>query len=254
MNDVLAGHQLPDHPPLTPPLTQVERVVDTFIAPSQTFTDILRSTAWWLPFLLAVLVSLGVTFTVDRQVGFDRVVENTIHSSPKQEEQLSSLTPDQRAARIKGMAAGYRYTSYASPLFILLFSAIGALILWGTFNFGLGAHTTFAQMFCLWMYCSLPRLLGGILTVLTLAFGGNPDSFDLKNPVGTNLAYYLPDAAPSLRTALGFFDLIGIWNLVLLILGAAIVARVSRGKAAAVIVGWWLLILVVSVAATAVFS
>ena len=42
------------------PLSQVERVVDTFVAPTATFTDILRSTSWWLPFLLLVLVTTGV--------------------------------------------------------------------------------------------------------------------------------------------------------------------------------------------------
>ena len=235
-------------------LTQTQRVVDTFVAPSKTFTDILRSTAWWLPFLLALLVTIGVTFTIDRQVGFDRVVENTIHSSPKQEEQLASLTPEQRATRVRSMAAGYRYTSYGSPILILAFSAIGALVLMGTFNFGLGAHTTFAQMFCLWMYASLPRLLSGLLTIVTIAFGGNAEAFDLKNPVGTNPAYYLADASPWLKTALAFFDIIGIWNIVLLILGAAIVAKVSRGKAAAVILGWWVLIFIISIATTAAFG
>src|SRR5271170_6446194 len=92
-----------------PGLSQVERVVDTFIAPTKTFTDILRSTSWWLPFLLAVVVSLGVTYAIDKQVGFDRVVENVIQDSPKQEEQMSSLPPDQRASRMKTMAAGYKY-------------------------------------------------------------------------------------------------------------------------------------------------
>ncbi len=250
MNDVIAVQDQP----APEGLTQAERVLDTFLAPSRTFTDILRSTSWWLPFLLAVIVTLAVTFTIDRQVGFERVVENTLHASPKQEEQMASLPPDQRVARLKGMAAGYRYTSYGSPVFILVFSAIGALILWGSFNFGLGAHTTFAQMFCLWMYASLPRLLSGLLTILTLAFGGNSENFDLKNPVGTNLGYYLPDAAPWLKTALGFFDIIGIWTIVLLILGTAIVAKVSRGKAAAVILGWWVLIFIISIATTAAFS
>jgi hypothetical protein len=250
MNDVIAAQE----DPVRGRLSQTERVVDTFLAPTRTFADILRSTTWWLPFLLAVLVTIGVTFTIDRQVGFERVVENTIHSSPKQEEQLSSLTPEQRAARVKGMAAGYRYVSYASPVFILVFSAIGALVLWGTFNFGLGAQTTFAQMFCLWMYASLPRLLSGLLTVLTICFGGNAESFDLKNPVGTNLGYYLPDAAPWLKTALSFFDVIGIWSLILLVLGTAIVAKVSRGRAAAVIIGWWVLIFIISVATTAAFN
>jgi Yip1 domain len=237
-----------------PGLSQVERVVDTFIAPTKTFRDILRSTSWWLPFLLAVLVTIGVTFAIDKQVGFDRVVENVIHQSPKQEEQLASLTPDQRASQMTKMAAGYRFVSYGSPILILIFSALGALINWGSFNFGLGAQTTFGQMFCVWMYSSLPRLLSGLLTLVTVCFGGNTEGFDLKNPVGTNIAYYLPDAAPWVKTALSFFDVIGIWNLVLLVIGTSIVAKVSRGKAAAVVIGWWVLIMIVSVGATAAFN
>jgi len=235
-------------------LSQVERVVDTFIAPTKTFTDILRSTSWWLPFLLAVVVSLGVTYAIDKQVGFDRVVENVIQDSPKQEEQMSSLPPDQRASRMKTMAAGYKYVSYATPVIILIISAIGALVNWGSFNFGLGARTTFGEMFCVWMYASLPRLLSGLLTLVMVCFGGNAESFNLKNPVGTNLAYYLPDSAPWLKAALGFFDVIGIWNLVLLVIGTSIVAKVSRGKAAAIVVGWWVLLLILSVATAAATS
>lgn len=235
-------------------LSQMERVVDTFVAPSKTFTDILRSTTWWLPFLLAVVVSMGFAYTIDKQVGFDRVVENQIQTSQKQQDSLSGLTPEQRTARVHQMSIGYRYSTYASPVFILIFTAIGALGLWATFNFVLGAQTTFGQMFCLWMYCALPRVVSALLAILTLCLGGNAEGFDLKNPVGTNLAYYLTDAAPWLKTALSFFDLISVWVILLLILGTAIVAKVSKGKAAAVILGWWLVIFVLSVAATAAFS
>jgi Yip1 domain len=239
---------------IEPGLSQVERVVDTFIAPTKTFTDILRSTSWWLPFLLSVIVTICVTVVIDKQVGFDRVVENVLHQSPSQEERLASLTPDQRAVQVSKMAVGYRFTSYGSPILILVFSAIGALVNWASFNFGLGAKTTFGQMFAVWMYASLPRLLSGLLTIVTILFGGNAESFDLKNAVGTNVAYYLPDAAPWLKTALSFLDVIGIWNMVLLVIGCSIVAKVSRGKAAAIVVGWWVLILIVSVASTAAFS
>jgi hypothetical protein len=237
-----------------PGLSQVERVVDTFVAPTKTFTDILRNQSWWLPFLLTVVISLGVTFAVGHQVGWERVVETQIQTSPKQQDALASLTPEQRAGRVHGMAVGYRYTSYGFALLILLFAAIASLGLWATFNFALGAQTTFGQMFCLWMYCSLPKLLIGLVTILTLFFGGNAEGFDLKNPVGTNLGYYFPDAGAGLKAALGFFDVIGIWSMVLLIIGTAIVAKVSRGKAAAVIVGWWLLILIISAAAAAAFN
>jgi hypothetical protein len=235
-------------------LSEVERVVDVFVAPSKTFADILRSAKWWLPFVLMVIVTLGVTVTVDRQVGFARVAENQIHQSPKQEEQFNSLTAEQRAARLRGMAVGYRYTSYCSFLFILAFVAIAALLYWATFNFGLGARTTYGQMFALWMYASLPRLLTGLLTIVTLWFGADADGYDMRNPVGTNPAYYMPDAGQAIKAALGFFDLIGIWVLLLLIIGTAIVAKVPRGKAAAVVVGWWVFGLVVSVGMAVAFN
>ncbi len=235
-------------------LSEAERVVDTFVAPSKTFTDILRSASWWMPFVLLVLVTLGTTVVVDRQVGFERVAENQIHQSPKQEERMSSATPEQRAAQIRGMAKGYRYSSYASFLFILIFVAIGALLYWASFNFGLGASTTFGQMFAVWMYASLPKLLTGLLTIVTLLFGGNADSYDMRNPVGTNAAYFMPDSAPWVKAALGFFDVIGLWQLILLVIGTAIVAKVSRGKAATVVVGWWVVGLIVSVGVAAATS
>ena len=237
-----------------PGLSQMERVVDTFIAPSKTFTDILRNTSWWLPFLLLVLVTLGATYTVEKQVGWQRVTENQIHESPKQEEALATLTPEQRASRIQVSATVTRYISYGSFVLILVFVAIFALIYWASFNFGLGAKTTFGQMFAVCMYASLPKLLIGLLAILTLMFGNSADSYNLRNPVGTNLAYFMPDSGPVLKAALAFFDVIGIWQLVLLIIGMAIVAKVSTGKAAAVVVGWWVLGLLLSVGIAALTS
>jgi hypothetical protein len=235
-------------------LSEVERVVDTFIAPTKTFTDILRSTTWWLPLVLMVLVTVGVSFVVDKQVGYARVAENQIHQSPKQEDQFNQLTTEQRAARLRGMAVGYRYTSYASFVFILAFVAIVSLLYWATFNFGLGARTTYGQMFAVSMYASLPRLLSGVLTIITLLFGGDADGYDMRNPVGTNIAYYLPDVGPALKAMLSFVDIIGIWVLVLLIIGMAIVAKVPHGKAAAVVIGWWIVGLLLSIGGAVAFS
>jgi hypothetical protein len=237
-----------------PGLSQVERVVDTFVAPKKTFTDILRNTSWWLPFVLLVLVTLGTTVVVEKQVGWARVAENQIHQSPKQEEAIANLPPDQKASRMQITATIYRYTSYCSFAFILVFVAIFALIYWASFNFGLGAKTTFGQMFAVCMYASLPRLLIGLLTILTLLFGNSADSYDMKNPVGTNLGYFMPDSAPALRAALGFFDVIGLWQLALLVIGTAIVAKVSTGKAAAVVVGWWVLGMLATVGIAAATS
>jgi Yip1 domain len=235
-------------------LSQVERVVDTFIAPSKTFTDILRSTSWWLPFLLLVVVSFGATAVVEKQVGWVRVAENQIHQNPKQEEKMAGLTDAQKANQMGITAAIYRYTSYGAFVFILVFVGLFALIYWASFNFGLGARTTYGQMFAVCMYASLPRLLTALLSIVTLLFGGSADSYDMRNPVGTNLAYFMPDASPVVKTVLGFFDVIGLWQLALLVIGTAIIAKVSRGKAAAVIVGWWVIGMIVSVGIAVVTS
>ena len=244
----------PESASLQPPLSQTERVVDAFVAPSKTFADILRSTAWWLPFILLTIVTLAQIAVVDRKVGFDRVAENQVRLSPASEDRLNQLTPEARAHQMQVSARATRYISYASPVLILVFTAIGSLVLWGSVNFGLGANTTYAQMFALWTYAALPRLLTGILTIFTILFGGSPENFNFSEPVGTNIGYYMTDAAPWLKGALSFLDIIGLWNLALLVLGVSIVGRVKIGSAAAVVVGWWLLILIVSTGFRAAFS
>lgn len=235
-------------------LNQIERVVDVFVAPTATFRDILRSAAWWLPLVLMIVFSTASTFTVDRKVGFDRVAENQVNASPKQQEALAQLTPEERATQMHQRSVGTRYVSYAVPIIVLIFMLVYAAIMLGTFNFGLGARMTFGQSMAVSMYASLPYLLKSLLTIVTVGFGNSPESFDMQNPVGTNLAYYLPDAAPWLKTLLMQFDLIPLWTLALTVVGFKIVAKKSAAQSAAVVVGWWLLLVIVSVSATAAFS
>ncbi|HTH53927.1 MAG TPA: YIP1 family protein [Edaphobacter sp.] len=221
-------------------LSEVERVVDVFVAPSKTFTDILRNASWWLPFALILIMMLGSTITIDKTVGFARVAEVQIQQNPKQADRFNNLTAEQKATQLQGMEKGYRFSSYGSFLIVLIFVAIAALLYWATFNFGLGAQTTYKQMFAVWMYASLPRLITGVLSIVLLLAGVNTDSYNMQNPIGTNLAYYMQDSAPWLKTVLGFFDVIGLWVLALLVIGTAIVAKVPRAKAAVVVIGWWL--------------
>lgn len=229
-------------------LSEVERVIDTFTEPTKTFTDILRSTSWWLPFVLFAVLSLLSSFTIDMRVGFDTVAQNTMDTNPKQQEKMADLDAAQKATQLRLMAASYRYSSYAAPLFVLAVAALGALGLWGSFNFILGAKTTFRQMFAVWMYATLPRLLSAVLMIILLFIGDN-EGFQFRNPVGTNLGFYFPDAAPWLRTLMTAFDVVGLWVLALLVLGTSIVAGVKRSQAAMVVVGWWALFLVISIVA-----
>ena len=233
-------------------LSQVERVVDTFLAPSKTFADILRSTSWWLPFLLLVVVTMGSTFAIDQKIGFDRVAEQSVMQSAAAEDQMAQLTADQRAAAVHRIAAGQKYGSYGAAAIILIFVAIVALLNWASLNFGLGASTTFGQNFAVCMYAGLPKIFIGLLNIVFVYAGVNTENFDLNNPVGTNIGYYMTDSAHWLKMAGSFFDLFGLWSLVLMVIGLAIISKKSKGQAAMVAVGWWLIGMFIMVGITAV--
>lgn len=236
------------------PLSQGARVIDTFVAPSKTFNDIRRSASWWLPFVLMCIVSWASTFAVDRTVGFATVAQHEIEKNPSTAEQLQQLSPAERAQRYQVAATWTKGISYVFPIFILAIVAIEALVLWGSFNFGLGAQTTFPQMFAVVMYAGLPKLFIWILSVILLFAGINTDNYDMRNPVGTNIGYFLNDAPTWMKTAGSFFDVFSLWSLVLLIIGTAIISRKSKAQAAMIVIGWWAIVLVVSTAMAAIRS
>ncbi len=110
----------------------------------------------------------------------------------------------------------------------------------GVSTFVLGARTTYGQVFAVSWYAALPYLVTSLLGMITLLSGANVDAYDIRNPVGTNLAYYLPDAPPMVRATLTQADLIHLWSVVLTIIGMSIVAKKSIGQSAAMVVAWWL--------------
>lgn len=236
------------------PLSQVERVVDTFIAPTKTFTDLLRSTNWLLPFLLFMIVSAGFAFTVDKKIGFDSVAEQAIQQSPMAQDRMSSLSPADRAVAVHRQAVGTKYVSYVGGIFFLLFALIGALLNWASINFGFGAKTTFGQNFALQMFASLPLFLKSLVCIVVVAAGGGSENFNLQNPIGTNLGFYMTDSAAWIKAALTFFDIFGIWALVLAVIGLACISGKSKGQTAIVVFGWWFILMIIVTGFSAAFS
>ena len=235
-----------------PPLSQVERVVDTFVAPSKTFTDILRNQSWWLPFLLIVVIGYGFVFTVDKHVGWDQVLENSLKTNTSQSERIANAPAEQQASIRATMKASFRIFSYAFPVFIILYWLVAAVVMMGTLNFGFGGHAKYGELLAVFAYAGLPGILKSILSIVVLFAGLGAESFNLQNPVGTNLGYYLSPESPKWLISLGTsIDVFTIWTIILLILGCAVVAKIKRGPAAIAVVGWWLVLTLVSVGAAA---
>jgi hypothetical protein len=232
-------------------LSQIERVVDTFVAPGKTFTDIRRSTSWWLPFVLYMIVAAFFAFSVDKKIGYEAVAEQAVQQSQMAQDRMANLTADARAKAIHQQAVGTKYFSYASGILFLIFALIGALLNWATINFGFGAKTTFGQNFALQMYASLPMIVKSLLIAAFVFAGVGTDNFNMQNPIGTNVGFYMTDSAHWLKAAGTFFDLFGFWAMALSIIGLACISGKSKGQTAIVVVGWWLVLLLVVTGFTA---
>jgi hypothetical protein len=231
--------------PQTAPLSEGARIINTFIAPSKTFSDLQRKARWWVPWLLISVFSLAFIYTVDRQIGYEQVSANEIAKSSKRTEQLDKLPPDQKAKQLQISATITRIFSYGSPAVILLIYVIIAAVLLATFNLALGASVRFAVALAIVIYASLPAVLGALLGTVSIAAGASSGSldkeaFNIQNPVATNPAYFMnPTGNHFAYSMASMLDVFVIWTIILMGIGFACNSKVKRGSAMGVVAGWY---------------
>ncbi len=237
-------------------LSEPERVINTFIAPSKTMEDIRRNASWWLPFILTAIISSAFFFTIEKKVGFDQVVANQIAQSAKAQEQMDKMPPDQRERAMEMRAKGTKFfTIYLGWIFGLIAAVIVAAVLMATFNFGLGAEVKFKTALAIVMFSWLPSIARALLGIITLFAGSDPEAFNLNNPVATNLAAFMtPGQHPFLYGMGQMIDIVSIWIVFLLALGFAKNSKVKTGTAFGVVLGWYVLVSVVGAGIAAAFS
>jgi hypothetical protein len=240
-----------------PGLSQMQRVVDAFTAPSKTFTDIKNGhTSWWLPFVLFVIVGSGLWAIVNAKVTWPTVAENGVKMSPKAAEAMDKLPPEQRQSQMKISAMAQEGIWAVAPVFVLVFNLIATLALWPTINFGFGGKATFGKVLAVTWYAGLPGLIKLLIGGIGLFAGVAPDAFMPANPAGTNAGYYMnPVESNKVLFALATaIDPITIWTLVLIAIGLATVAGVKRSAGYTAVFGWWILSLLISVGFTAMMG
>lgn len=236
------------------PLSEGARIIDTFIAPSKTFTDLRRNASWWAPWLLVSIMSLVFFYVVGQKIGYRKVVENQIQASPKAAARIENMPADQREQAMERQTKGTQYFLYAYPLVILIFNLIIAAVLFTTFRVAAGADVNFKTSFAIVNYATLPELIKLVLAIISVAAGANPDSFSLDNPVATNPGYFIsPADSPVLHRLASSLDIFLIWTLVLTAIGFTCVSKVKRSTSFAIVFGWWIVAVVIGVGFTAAF-
>lgn len=123
-------------------------------------------------------------------------------------------------------------------------------------NAVLGGQVKFKTLFSVASYARLPSVLGVILGLPILLFGGT-DNFDPQNPMPVNLAFFLnyKEVPKPLFAFAGSVDMVVIWMVILLGLG---MSKATGGKVKPLpitlcFVGAWAIWIIGKVALAAIF-
>jgi hypothetical protein len=242
---------------VAPGLSQVQRLTNTFTAPSKTFEDIKRGhKSWWMPFIIYVILGFVFYGVVNAKVGMRQVSENQVKLSPKAEDQMAQLTPEQREQRMKISTTITQGLFLGSPVFLLIMGAVISGVMLGTINFGFGGRAKFGSVYAVWMYAMLPSCIKTLLGIAVLYAGAAPESFNIKNFAPTNLGAFMNplETNPGLYSLATSIDFVTIWSLVLVGIGVSLVAGVKRSSGYIASFGWWAVVVIIGAGLAAAFS
>ncbi len=233
--------------PSAEPMSGAARVVNTFIAPTKTFTDLKTHTtafSWFAPWLVLTVFSIVFAVVAQQKVGFRQMGENGMKMAPPSRvEQMEKMPAEQRERAMNVTATIYAAIAFAWPVLRLIGLLLVAAVLLGTFNFGAGAELSFSTSLAVVMYAALPELVRSSLATASLLAGSDPESFNIQNPVATNIGYFLdPRNSRFLWSLASYVDVVMIWTLVLAAIGFACVSRMKRSTTLAAVFGWYIVL------------
>jgi len=235
--------------PAGPGLSEPQRLINVFIAPSKTFEDITRKSRWWIPWLLLTLVGSLYILSVQKKVTFEAIIDaRNAHLTPFMQRAMEQMPPEQRQLINDRQINGYRRGIYLGSITLLIYGLLAAAVLTPTFNFLFDAGVKFKHAFAVVFYGSLPRILWLALGMVVVFVGVEPEGFDIENPVATSLGAFLGINSDSrfLYRFLTAFDVFFIWIVVVIAIGFIQISarkKISKGAAIAAVGGWYLIMM-----------
>lgn len=240
-------------PPEAPAPGPFEVLPGILFAPSATFAR-LGSARWvhlLLPLLVLGLVSALASFTFMKRVDMEEFTRDQLRHNRF----ASKMSEAQMEEAIEKSKDTNPYTRSAitvalTPAWLLL---VG-LLYWGAF-LALGAELNYLKTMQVVGWAQVPYWINGLLAC-GVFFLKDPNELDPMNPVFSNVAFFLSrEETPGwLMSLLGSVDLFALWVVLLYILGFSALGRISKGKAAGIVLAIFAAKVLIKVAFAAVFS
>lgn len=260
-----AAPQQPDQTPAEEParLGPLARLSGTLLSPGETFADINRKPTWIAPMIIAILTVLASTLFFQWRVNpdWDSIMRNQIKKRlEKSNQSLPEEQMEQQVAFAKGIAK-------FSPIIGAVFTPIFYVVIAGIFALGLmfiQAKTTFKKILSVVAWSFAATSIVATLVTMASLMVRDQESLRSMDPtqsggiVPSNLAAFLPsDTSAVILSVAGSLDIFTIWILILLTIGFASISgsrKITTGKTASVVFGFWAVFVLIKVAWAAAFG
>ncbi|HJQ38604.1 MAG TPA: Yip1 family protein [Thermoanaerobaculia bacterium] len=220
-------------------------------SPGETFSDIARKPDVLVPLLLIVIVGFLTVAMTASHMDWDAMLS-------QQREQMKEKNPnmsDQDIDKVERFQRGaMKVGPWFGPFIIAIMTVISAAVLWLVFRL-FGGEANFMQSWSTVLYAWVPRVIQQIVVSIIIMVRGSVNPMEIATIVKTNPGFLVDmKESPFLFSLLSSFDIFTIWYLVLLIIGFAVAAKVSKAKSATIILSIWFLIVLIKSGAAGLMS
>ena len=237
----------PAAPPAPPEPTKntFQRIAGVLFAPAPTFQDIARRPDILVPLLLIIVISYVTIALSAPHIDYDGMLNQQLEMMKEKNPNMSAADME-RVAKFSGAAA--KVGIWFAPLIIAVGFVVVAGILLLAFRL-FGGEGNYKQALSATLYAWMPRVVGGIIGTIVIMARGKVDVMEMQTVLKSNPAFLVDQKEqPVLFALLTNFDLFGLWSLILIIIGFAALARVSKAKAAVVVLALWIILVCVKLA------
>ena len=239
------------------------RLTGTLFSPGETFEDVNRKPTWIAPMIIGVCTVLASTFFFQWRVNpdWDSIMRNRITKQMAARNQ--SLTEEQMQQQV-GFA---KSIAKFSPMIAAVVTPVFYLILAGIFALGLmfiQAKTTFKKILSVVAWSSAATGIVAVLVTMASLMIKNEEGLRSIDPtesagvVPSNIAAFLPsETSAVIKSFAASIDIFTIWFLILLTIGFAAIAgarKITTGKTATVVFGFWAVYVLIKVGWAAAFG
>lgn len=227
------------------------RLIGVLFSPAETFADINRRPTWLTPVLLSTLLALAFISFFNWWVKPDWAGFMRTQLEKRAQTTGTDLTPSEAEAQAERIAAYPKTTAYVGAI---IFPCLSALVAAYALTVGMvfvQADIPFKKIFSVfvWANCAVTFLVYYLVACASLLAKDRASlsQIDLTNPAGvaaTNLGILVPaESSPVFKSLAASVDIFSIWLIIVLSIGLAATSgskRITKGRAARVVVFWWL--------------